>query len=89
MSPDRNAAPRIELVAPEAKLITGSAIADLGRHHRAVVLGDEERRVDAARGDRRAKPAIVVRAKSAQRGVEQRRVLALQQADAAEFVRAA
>ena len=26
-SPDRNAAPRIELVAPEAKLITGRAIA--------------------------------------------------------------
>ncbi len=25
--PDRNAAPRIELVAPEAKLMTGSAIA--------------------------------------------------------------
>ena len=27
LSPERNAAPRIELVAPEAKLITGSAIA--------------------------------------------------------------
>ncbi len=26
-SPDRNAAPRIELVAPEAKLMTGSRIA--------------------------------------------------------------
>ena len=25
--PDRNAAPRIELVAPEAKLVTGSAVA--------------------------------------------------------------
>ncbi len=26
-SPDRNAAPRIELVAPEAKLMTGRAVA--------------------------------------------------------------
>ena len=55
-SPDRKAAPRIELVAPEAKLMTGSAVAGLGRHHGAVVLGQIERGVDAARGNRGPEP---------------------------------
>jgi hypothetical protein len=78
--PDRKAAPRIELVAPEAHR-------HVGRHDRAVVLGQMERGVDAASGNRGAEPGDRVTRQPRERGVEQRGVLAFQQPDAAEPVR--
>ena len=61
-----------------------------GFGHRAVVLGEVERRRDAAESAIAcANAATVVRGKIGERGVEERRVLALEQPDPAEVGRAA
>src|SRR3954466_3199315 len=84
--PDRKAAPRMELVAPEAKLMTGNAVAVLAdiTVPSFWVMNSGASIPLAAIASR--KPAMVTRARSVSH-IKQSRVLALQQTDAAEFMR--
>jgi hypothetical protein len=59
----------------------------LGQHHGAVVLGEVERRRDAARAQRLSEGPRGLPGQLDEAGVEERRVLALEESDAAEPVR--
>ena len=72
---------------PGGEAVDGERLGRGGQHHGAVVLGEIERRGQAAGGQRLGEGAGRAPGEADQRGVEQRRVLALQQADAAELVR--
>ena len=85
--PDKNAAPRIELVAPEAKLITGKARSHRGWHHSPVILRQIERRGDPACLDRRSKACDCRVRDVDQRSIEEGGVLAFKKTDATELVR--
>ena len=71
---------------PEAKRVDRVGLRHLGQHHGAVVLGEVERRRDAAGAQGLRERARGLPGQLDQAGVEQRRVLALQQADAPEPV---
>ena len=86
-TPDRNAAPRIELVGPEAKVSTGKRLAKSASISVPSFCVRKNRPRDAGAGDGPAEGVDHLRRNVAQAGVHDRRVLALEQPDPADLAR--